>query len=1341
MTASNKDGHGPSGSEQLPGGESSSSASRGDRDSAQLSDGSSPSSFKKRRLSGEGRVKTQSDSVSFPTLGQRHPSDEEGLPINPSAKACAINKGRVSKEGEPYPDVQEGHGDNGGDQSDDGRLLKGVAQVEQQKLYQYFLPDGLLDDFVCAALSLDEKENSRDSSRPLVTDAVDRASLRAFASVFYLLVEGRGISAEDLQRASAADKQAATRQLHIYDRDEREEEENQLNTFSRSSTHPPGERGVPGMSRTKSTDGPDRGEKKKIERTKKVLAVELASSPVVFLRGKHSREVLVQQLLRRLRGSGQPRGTDEKNCERQTGSQTASAAAARAASLFEAWMKALKIFLSFLTGSSMIGRHAKSAALVAVFDLLLILLSPDEHGVKPNKAQDNPGDADGKLTVANDSSPKGGSRTLVDLSRPVLDFNNFVDLLVEFVRVLPLSEVGAVIQFLEENKSNIISAFHRKGREYLSSPTSSAKQADAAQAKRVLQAAGAKVIGMVKSIEEPLVHANEKQHVFALRRLLMDTLSLTHAGLSNRTMQKAETSTVVLDSLETWKSLNQLETADAADPGVSATPGSNLSPNKVSATSHSTSSGSTPKVDKTATGAAPDSGYDETKGDAASASTAPCSYSIYAAYGKALPFLQSPDLVLEQKSEVLAGTLQALETLLAYFEEHPTTGSCDITRLATGDDSTLTETSFASLGDKAAENLLLLSCCGGIPDYLSAGAFRERVDTTFFRREIVTRAAVAFQFLGRAVAAGCADKKDQAGDTSSTGGSTSGGVGSAGQGSAPASTKKDGQAGVRGETGLAAQRLYSRIRDNFKALDEKEKNSLTALEARVWSLAGKVFAPATFPPLSSTSPTDGVRQNTSPVAIPSMAVAASENNARRWGAGFTSVNDDDVLFSSSRRSRYETVKEPNSLEKLLQTEHLWVYWKERNCFDSVLKPLGNDQLTYSERDVCDEDLLPFVVQCAVSTAQRGFTGRDTERSDPPLAASGSLGSSSASPGIGTGASGESAQKGGQAGRQKAQGPGDEKKSEHVAGTKDSEKSAAASTSSSLSAGQSSSSTSNLGSETGEKTRDAKEKVLEEARRLAQQADAPGGSCCFEDSPGTKMTRETAAMRRFIRWLRVWEKKAEAEQDDSLLRSASGLSSPPGSPRTPKLAADETQTGEVSRKPLAFPDPVTLLRQADEWFCSTEKQNLDNYRNVRFGSSVRSIVSVLTSLHAPWFTQGRSAARDHAWRERSCLLFIEKLRQKLRDYVQKLDDDDNPDNGVEEDEKSKNNPLFCFRLQRLFGIFYGDAYCAMAYKDTRCEDLRQAISDYDKGVLKPGMTQVAAKASNSTPRSTQSGSNS
>lgn len=108
--------------------------------------------------------------------------------------------------------------------------------------------------------------------------------------------------------------------------------------------------------------------------------------------------------------------------------------------------------------------------------------------------------------------------------------------------------------------------------------------------------------------------------------------------------------------------------------------------------------------------------------------------------------------------------------------------------------------------------------------------------------------------------------------------------------------------------------------------------------------------------------------------------------------------------------------------------------------------------------------------------------------------------------------------------------------------------------------------------------------------------------------------ETAAMRRFIRWLRVWEKKAEAEQDGSLLRSASGPSSPLGSPRTPKLASDETQGAEVPRKPsLAFPGPVTLLRQAEEWFCSTEKQNAANYRNVRFAPSCRSTLSVPTSV--------------------------------------------------------------------------------------------------------------------------------
>lgn len=92
----------------------------------------------------------------------------------------------------------------------------------------------------------------------------------------------------------------------------------------------------------------------------------------------------------------------------------------------------------------MIGGRAKSAALVAVFELLLVLLSPDEQAAKPRKLQDSsggcPGDSDDKRAApappaaANDHSTKCG-RTAADLSRPVLDFNNFVDLLVEFVRV------------------------------------------------------------------------------------------------------------------------------------------------------------------------------------------------------------------------------------------------------------------------------------------------------------------------------------------------------------------------------------------------------------------------------------------------------------------------------------------------------------------------------------------------------------------------------------------------------------------------------------------------------------------------------------------------------------------------------------------------------------------------------------------------------------------------------------------------------------------------------------------------------------------------------------------
>lgn len=191
--------------------------------------------------------------------------------------------------------------------------------------------------------------------------------------------------------------------------------------------------------------------------------------------------------------------------------------------------------------------------------------------------------------------------------------------------------------------------------------------------------------------------------------------------------------------------------------------------------------------------------------------------------GPVQPFLQSPDLVLEQRSEAVGETLQALDTLLSYFQDHHTAGGCDTTRLSADGDSTAVEPSVASLEAKAAETLLLLSSCGGIPDYLSAGAFRERIDTTFFRREIITRAAVAFQFLGRAISA-CPEKKDpQAGDALTGGGSP------LGQGSAPASTKKDGLAGTRGETGLAAQRLYTRIRENFKALDDK---------VRLWSVCG-----------------------------------------------------------------------------------------------------------------------------------------------------------------------------------------------------------------------------------------------------------------------------------------------------------------------------------------------------------------------------------------------------------------------------------------------------------------------------------------------------------------------
>lgn len=288
----------------------------------------------------------------------------------------------------------------------------------------------------------------------------------------------------------------------------------------------------------------------------------------------------------------------------------------------------------------------------------------------------------------------------------------------------------------------------------------------------------------------------------------------------------------------------------------------------------------------------------------------------------------------------------------------------------------------------------------------------------------------------------------------------------------------------------------------------QEKKFLNALEARVWSLAAKMFSPTTFPAVLPPPSAESLHPDTVPAAMSGISVSALESAAEREGPGMASIIDDGG-FSSYRRGRNDGgAKEPNSLEKLLQTELLWVYWKERNCFDSVLKPFGCDQLAYSEKDVSDEDLLPFIVQTAVSTADRRFTRKDTEGTECAVVASGSVLSSGTGQSAASGcsvASGESVQKEAQSGRQKSQEPVDEKKSGHVAGNKESEKSAAPASSAVL-AGKLPCTP--VHSESGEKTQGAREKVLEEARRLAQQAEASKGSCWYEDSPATKLTRGT-----------------------------------------------------------------------------------------------------------------------------------------------------------------------------------------------------------------------------------------
>lgn len=83
------------------------------------------------------------------------------------------------------------------------------------------------------------------------------------------------------------------------------------------------------------------------------------------------------------------------------------------------------------------------------------------------------------------------------------------------------------------------------------------------------------------------------------------------------------------------------------------------------------------------------------------------------------------------------------------------------------------------------------------------------------------------------------------------------------------------------------------------------------------------------------------------------------------------------------------------------------------------------------------------------------------------------------------------------------------------------------------------------------------------------------------------------------------------------------------------------------------------------------------------------------------------------------LLIEKLIDKLEDYKKKMDIDNDPINEIEEDEKSKNNPVFKFRLAKLFILKYIDLYTIVKNKElsTNCDFLYNLMIQMDKNLEK------------------------
>ncbi|CRG94541.1 conserved Plasmodium protein, unknown function [Plasmodium gallinaceum] len=103
----------------------------------------------------------------------------------------------------------------------------------------------------------------------------------------------------------------------------------------------------------------------------------------------------------------------------------------------------------------------------------------------------------------------------------------------------------------------------------------------------------------------------------------------------------------------------------------------------------------------------------------------------------------------------------------------------------------------------------------------------------------------------------------------------------------------------------------------------------------------------------------------------------------------------------------------------------------------------------------------------------------------------------------------------------------------------------------------------------------------------------------------------------------------------------------------------------------------------------------------------------------WELDDNSTMTERKKKNSNKKILIEKLIDKLEDYKKKMYIDNDPINEIEESEKSKHNPIFKFRLTKLFLLKYIDLYTIVKNKEfsTDCDFLYNLMIQMDKNMVK------------------------